>query len=42
MSEKETISKIRNYFELNDNENTSYLTSWEIAIAKHRWKMYRL
>lgn len=38
MSEKETISKIGNYFELNDNKNTSYQTSCMFAKAKNRKK----
>lgn len=36
MSTKDTISKTRNYFEPKDNENASYQTSWETAIAKLR------
>ena len=37
MNEKENI-KIRRYFELNNNENTSPQISWRTATAKHRWK----
>lgn len=29
MSEKENINKIRCYFELNNDENTSHHTSWQ-------------